>query len=72
LPKNAGELAAYLAILVTLFLNYANNKPDEQAPSVHVEVSISQALEQVSSSLKTSPQSTQARQRQPAKEETGK
>jgi hypothetical protein len=72
LPSNAGELAAYLAILLTLFLNYANTKPHEPVPSVHVEVNISQALELVSSSLKSAQPNTQEQKTQSAIKRTGK
>lgn len=52
LPKNAGELAAYLAILVSIFMNMSNSKPEAPAPEIHIEVNVSQALEQVSKTLK--------------------
>lgn len=65
LPKNAGELAAYIAILVTLFMNYEQSKQHEPSQSVHIQVNISQALEQVSSCLKNNQQSTQDQHTEP-------
>lgn len=48
LPKNAGELAAYLAIIISLFSMHQQNKSNDQPPSINVEVNISQVIQQIS------------------------
>lgn len=52
LPKNATELATYLALLGSVFLYFSQAQPQETTPSIHVEVNVSQAIEQISVDVK--------------------
>lgn len=52
LPKNAAELAAYLAIFIALLTHYSQSSIEEETPTVHVEINITQALEQISADVK--------------------
>jgi len=69
LPKNAAELAAYFAIIVMVCLHFSKQKPDSPNQIVHVEVNISQALEQVFGDLKNIQQKNQGSNRQLAEQE---
>ena len=72
LPKDSSQLAAWVAIFVMVFLHYSGSKHDEPSRSVHVDINISKALEQISADLKTNQQNNQDQNKEQQKDKDKK
>ena len=71
-PRDSSQLAAWVAIFVMVFLHYSGSKHDEPSRSVHVDINISKALEQISADLKTNQQNNQDQNKEQQKDKDKK